>query len=137
MGVRPSGTVTFLFTDVEGSTRLWDEHPDAMRVALSRHDEILGSSVEAHGGFVFSTGGDGLAAAFERSVDAVEAAVEAQRALQAEAWPDPVVLGVRMGMHTGEAQERDRNYFWPAIEPGGAGDGRGPRWSDFGVESDR
>ena len=115
VGVWPSGTVTFLFTDVEGSTRLWDDHPDAMRVALARHDETLSSAVEAHRGFVFSTGGDGLAAAFERSVDAVEAAVEAQRGLQAEAWPDPVVLGVRMGVHTGEAQERDGNYFGPPL----------------------
>jgi class 3 adenylate cyclase len=64
--------VTFLFTDAEGSTRLWDEHPDAMPVALARHDEMLGSAVEAHGGFVFSTGGDGLGAAFQRSLDAVE-----------------------------------------------------------------
>ena len=60
----PSGTVTFLFTDIEGSTRLWEEHPDAMRDALARHDELLRQAIEAHGGYVFKTTGDGFHAAF-------------------------------------------------------------------------
>ena len=113
--VRPSGTVTFLFTDLEGSTPLWDAHPAVMQDALARHDEILRSAIAAHGGFIFSTGGDGLGAAFQRSIDAVRAAVDAQRALQAEPWPDTVELRVRMGAHTGEAQERDGNYFGSAV----------------------
>ena len=70
-------------------------------------DERTGKAVAAHDGFVFATGGDGLGAAFQRSVDAVDAAVEAQRALQSEVWPDPILLKTRMGIHTGEAQERD------------------------------
>ena len=113
--VLPSGTVTFLFTDLEGSTPLWDAHPAVMQDALARHDEILRSAIAAHGGFIFSTGGDGLGAAFQRSIDAVRAAVDVQRALQAEPWPDTVELRVRMGAHTGEAHERDGNYFGSAV----------------------
>jgi class 3 adenylate cyclase len=64
----PSGTVTFLFTDIEGSTRLWEERPDEMRAALARHDEILRATIEGNGGYVFATGGDGFAAAFARLV---------------------------------------------------------------------
>ena len=108
---RPSGTVTFLFTDIEGSTRLWEEFPGLMSVALARHDELLRLAVDSFGGFVFSTGGDGLAAAFGRAGDAVGAAVMAQRALLAEVWPDGVGLRVRMGLHTGECTERDGDYF--------------------------
>lgn len=77
----PSGTVTFLFTDIEGSTRLWDERPDSMRPALARHDELLRAAVEGHGGYVFSAAGDGVGVGFGRSIDAVSAAVAAQRAL--------------------------------------------------------
>ena len=113
--IPPSGTVTFLFTDIEGSTRLWDEHPVVMQSALARHDEILRAVIDAHGGFVFSTGGDGVGAAFQRAGDAVTAAIEAQRHLRGEAWPAPVVLRVRMGVHTGEAQERDGDYFGPPL----------------------
>ena len=109
---KPSGTVTFLFTDIEGSTRLWATEPDGMRVGLARHDAILRSAVEAHGGYVFSTGGDGLAAAFPRAGEAVIAALEAQTRLVAETWPrgsgDP---GRAMGIHPGEAEERDGDYF--------------------------
>ena len=70
----PSGTVTFLFTDLEGSTRLWEEHPELMRVALARHDAILRAAIDVHGGFLFSTDGDGVAAAFQRAGDAATAA---------------------------------------------------------------
>jgi predicted ATPase/class 3 adenylate cyclase len=111
----PSGTVTFLFTDIEGSTRLWDEHPDAMRVALARHDELLRAAIDAHGGFVFSSAGDGFAAAFQRSSDAVAAAVQSQIALGDQDWPEGAGLGVRMGLHSGEAEERDGNYFGPPV----------------------
>jgi predicted ATPase/class 3 adenylate cyclase len=112
---RPSGTVTFVFTDVEDSTRLWETAPAAMRDALARHDEILRTAMQSHGGHVFSTGGDGVAAAFSRAGDAVTAALDAQRGLQREQWPDGAELRVRMGMHTGEAQERDGDYFGPPV----------------------
>jgi class 3 adenylate cyclase len=112
---RPSGTVTFLFTDIEGSTRLWDANPDVMEDALARHDAILRDAIEIHGGSVFATGGDGVAAAFSRAGEAIAAAVEAQRSLLAEEWPDAVVLRVRMALHTGEAHERDGDYFGPPL----------------------
>ena len=112
---RPSGTVTFLFTDIEGSTRLWDEHPEEMREALARHDSILREAIVGHEGVVFSTGGDGVAAAFQRAGDAVAAAVAAQRSLQSESWPGATLLKVRMGLHTGETQERDGDYFGPPV----------------------
>ena len=110
MSGRPSGTVTFLFTDIQGSTSLWEQDPVAMRAALARHDAILGDAIGAHDGWVFSRGGDGLAAAFRRAGDAVEAAVDAQRALIAEAWPPPAQLRVRMGLDTGEVFESDGDY---------------------------
>jgi predicted ATPase/class 3 adenylate cyclase len=111
----PTGTVTFLFTDIEGSTALWESVPEGMRTALARHDELLRSAIEAHGGYVFQTAGDGVAAAFQRSADAVIAAVDAQRALQAEPWPEGAELRVRMGLHTGEADERDGDYLGPPL----------------------
>jgi class 3 adenylate cyclase len=98
----PSGVVTFLFTDVEGSTRRWEADADAMRVALATHDEVLGGAIEAHQGFLFSHTGDGVAAAFASPRSAVDAAVAAQRALE---------LPVRMGLATGEAELRDGDYF--------------------------
>ena len=114
----PTGTVTFLFTDVEGSTRLWQEHPDAMTTALARHDEILRGVIGEHDGYVFSTAGDAFAAAFGRAGAAVDAAMHSERALQAERWPDEIELRVRMGIHTGEAVERDGDYFGPALNRG-------------------
>jgi predicted ATPase/class 3 adenylate cyclase/DNA-binding CsgD family transcriptional regulator len=115
MAERPSGTVTFLFTDVEGSTGHWERHPAEMRPALAVHDEILRSVIEGAGGAVFATGGDGFAAAFGRADSAVAAAVEAQRALGGLNWPDGLVLRVRMGLHTGEGHERDGDFFGPAV----------------------
>ena len=109
------GTVTFLFTDIESSTRLWDEHPAEMQIAVERHDAIVREAIESGGGYVFSTAGDGLAAAFGRAGDALDAAVVAQRRLETEPWPEPVVISVRMGLHTGEAQERDGSYFGTAL----------------------
>ncbi len=73
----PTGTVTFLFTDIEGSTRLWQQHPDAMKGALSDHDRILSESINSHAGHTFSTAGDSFAAAFPRASDALSAAVDA------------------------------------------------------------
>ncbi len=111
----PSGTVAFLFTDIEGSTRLWDEHPDLMSAALERHDELLRTAIVDNGGYVFSTAGDAFSAAFSTPMMAVEAAVQAQRALQAETWPAAASIAVRMGLHLGSAQERDGDYFGPAL----------------------
>ncbi len=111
----PTGTVTFLFTDLEGSTRLWEEHPDAMRAALARHDEILRNAVEKREGVVVKTTGDGLHAAFAIAPDALAAAVDAQRALVAEDWLLPEPLKVRMGVHTGAAELRDGDYYGPAV----------------------
>jgi len=103
--------VTFLFTDIEGSTRLWDEHPDAMRAALERHDEILRSAFQAHGGYVFSTGGDGFGVAFARAGDALGAALASQAALASEPWPEGAVIRARMALHTGDVTERGGDYF--------------------------
>ncbi len=111
----PSGTVTFLFTDIEGSTRLWEEHPDAMRDALARHDESVREAIEAHGGYVVKTTGDGFHAAFSAADAGVSAAVAAQRALDAEGWPLPEPLRVRMGLHTGTASLRDGDYFGSSL----------------------
>ena len=106
----PSGTVTFLFTDIEGSTHLWEERPDEMRVWVAEDDALMRSSIAAHGGYVFATGGDGFAAAFGRAGDAVAAAGHAQGAL---VGVEPI--RVRMGINTGEAQERGGDYFGPPV----------------------
>ena len=111
----PSGTVTFLFTDIEGSTRLWETAPAEMRMALARHDEIVREAVQSGGGHVFSTGGDGFAVAFGRAGDAVLAAVKARRDLTAEPWAESTPIRVRIGVHTGEAVERNGDYFGPAV----------------------
>src|SRR4249919_3733800 len=100
--VAPSGAVTFLFTDIEGSTRRWEADADGMRVALAAHDGILRDAVEAHGGWLFKHTGDGVCAAFASPRSAVDAAVAAQRALE---------LPVRMGIATGEAELCDGDYF--------------------------
>ena len=111
----PSGTVTFLFTDLEGSTRLWEDYPDAMRDALARHDEILREAIGAHGGHVVKATGDGFHAAFRTAHDALGAAVDVQRSLSVEEWAETGALRVRMGIHTGESQERDGDYFGSAV----------------------
>jgi hypothetical protein len=90
----PSGTVTFLFTDVEGSTRLWEEYPEAMRPALARHDELLRAAVADHQGHVVKTTGDGFNAAFAMAADAVAAAIAAQLALSGESWAETGPLRV-------------------------------------------
>jgi predicted ATPase/class 3 adenylate cyclase len=98
----PSGVVTFLFTDVEGSTRRWESDAEAMRAALVVHDKVLRKAIEAHGGWLFKHTGDGVCAAFSSPKAAVDAAVAAQRALE---------LPVRMGLATGEAELREGDYF--------------------------
>ena len=111
----PSGTVTFLFTDVEGSTRLWESAPGPMRAAIARHDEIVRRAIERHDGYLFATGGDGFAIAFARAADAVRTATDAQADLSAELWPEETPIRVRMGLHTGEVEERDGDYFGRAV----------------------
>jgi class 3 adenylate cyclase len=103
----PSGTVTFLFTDLVASTRLWEEHPDAMKAALARHDEMLSDAIAAHGGYVVKMRGDGVHAAFHTARDALDAALDAQAALGGETWSEVVPILVRIGVHSGEAVERD------------------------------
>ena len=112
---QPSGTVTFLFSDIEGSTPLWDQHHDDMETATARHDAILQGVIEARGGYVFTTAGDEFAASFSRAADAIEAAVEIQSALAAEPFSATTPIRVRMGLHTGDAVERDGDYFGPAV----------------------
>ena len=97
---RPVGTVTFLFTDVEGSTRAWEAHPAETQTALKRHDEILAREIEAYNGaLILERGeGDSVFAVFARAADAVAAAVEIQRALRAQTWPTDVPMRVRMSI---------------------------------------
>jgi predicted ATPase/class 3 adenylate cyclase len=116
---RPSGIVTFLFTDIEGSTRRWEAHPAAMAVAIARHDALLHTTLTAHGGLVFKTTGDGCVAAFAVPEAAVAAAVAAQRVLTAEEW-DPAIapLRVRMGLHSGTTEARTGDYFGPPLNRG-------------------
>src|SRR5262245_28560088 len=99
----PTGTVTFLFTDIEGSSRLWEDHPHVMHEVLARHDEIVRSAIESHGGYVVKTTGDGFHAAFGTARDALAAALAAQQALAGEPAVQGVVVKARMGVHTGEA----------------------------------
>jgi predicted ATPase/class 3 adenylate cyclase/DNA-binding CsgD family transcriptional regulator len=104
----PSGTVTFLFTDIEESTRLWESMPADMAAAVRSHDITVRSAIERHGGYVFAAGGDGFCAAFSSAAEAVSAAVESQRELSSDGT---LPFAVRMGLHTGEAIERDDNYY--------------------------
>src|SRR5688572_5302091 len=99
----PSGTVTFLFTDIEGSTKLSQQYRDAMPALLARHNQILHQAIEAHNGYVFQVVGDSFAAAFHSASDALNAALDAQRNLHHESWT-PALIKVRMGIHTGAAQ---------------------------------
>ena len=112
---QPSGTVTFLFTDIEGSTRLWEQHSEPMRAALARHDAILRQAIEQNNGHVFKTVGDAFCAAFATATEALKAALAGQQALQAETWPEPVTIKVRMALHTGVAEQRDDDYFGPPL----------------------
>jgi predicted ATPase/class 3 adenylate cyclase len=111
----PSGTVTFLFTDIEGSTRLWQEDETAMREAVARHDRLLGDAISDYGGVVFSTTGDGLAVAFQTASAALCCGVEAQRRLSQQRWGTVRPVRVRVGLHTGEAEMREGDYFGTAV----------------------
>ncbi|MCH7904489.1 MAG: tetratricopeptide repeat protein [Armatimonadetes bacterium] len=111
MGDMPAGTVTFLFTDIEGSTLLWQDQPGAMGRALERHDMILRSCIEDRGGYVFTTVGDAFCAAFQSAGAAVNAAIAVQLALKEEEWPQEAAIRVRAALHTAEAICRDGDYF--------------------------
>jgi len=107
----PSGTVTFLFTDIQGSTRLWAHNPQTMGPAIARHETILRAVITASGGVVFKMVGDAIYAAFASALDAVRAAVDGQRAIAAEPWGTSTALHVRMALHSGVVEERDGDYF--------------------------
>jgi predicted ATPase/class 3 adenylate cyclase len=110
-----SGTLTFLFTDLEGSTRRWEQAPDAMKAALERHDAILGAAVAGADGQVVKTTGDGMMAVFASAADALGACLTAQRDLADEPWGETGALRVRMGLHAGEAATRTGDYFGPVV----------------------
>lgn len=107
----PTGTVTFLFTDIEGSTRLWDRFGSQMEVPLARHDGIVRQTVEALGGHIFKTGGDAFYAAFSTPGLALEAAIKTQEALSLEHWPSDLRISVRIALHTGATEFRQMDYF--------------------------
>jgi predicted ATPase/class 3 adenylate cyclase len=107
----PQGTVSFLFTDIVGSTRLWEKFPASMSVALARHDTLVRQAAQAYDGYIFKTVGDAFCVAFNTARDALGAAIQAQRKLGAEDWGELGPLLVRMGLHTGSAEFRDGDYF--------------------------
>ena len=115
MASPPTGTVTFLFTDIEGSTKLWQRDAEAMQDALARHDAILYRVIKEHDGYVFKTVGDAFCCAFATATDALEATLKVQQALFAEDWSVEGGVRVRMALHTGVAEERDEDYFGPPV----------------------
>src|SRR3954453_17041432 len=117
MAELPSGTVTFLLTDVEGSTALWEEAPEAMRAALARHDALFDDAVREYRGVHIRPRGEGDSrfAVFDAASNAVAAALAIQRAFAAEQWPTPRSIKVRIGVHTGEAELRDGDYYGSVV----------------------
>jgi class 3 adenylate cyclase len=115
MTVPPTGTVTFLFTDIQGSTAMWERDAKRMQLALARHDEIMKNTVSTHGGHVFKMIGDACCAAFSSALDALEAALAAQKAIFSESWDERSRVRVRMALHTGGVEERDGDYFGPPV----------------------
>ena len=112
----PTGDVTFLFTDIEGSTALWDRSPEAMTESLAEHDRRINSIVDGHNGYVFTTAGDSFAVAFQTAVEAVAAALEVQLAFLEPAAT--LALKVRIGVHSGVATVRSGDYFGAAVNRG-------------------
>ncbi len=108
---RPSGNITFLFTDIERSSQLWETHPQTMGRALAQHDRLVRGAIEEFHGHVFKTVGDAFCVAFNGALDGARAAVEAQRRLAAAPWEETGPLRVRMALHSGEAEEREGDYF--------------------------
>src|SRR6476469_333789 len=115
MVTTPTGTVTFLFTDIEGSTARWERHGAWMAAAHARHEAILRAAITAHGGWTYKQIGDAFQAAFQTAPAALAAAVAAQQALAAEPWSEPGPLSVRMALHTGTAEERADDYVGPLL----------------------
>src|SRR5689334_9443963 len=113
----PSGTVTFLFTDIEGSTRLWEQHPQAMEVALARHDALAEALLPQYQGTLVKQRGEGdsLFAVFAHATDGVAAAAALQQHLCREPWPAEAALRVRMALHTGDAVVRQGDYFGASV----------------------
>jgi predicted ATPase/class 3 adenylate cyclase len=111
----PTGIVTFLFTDIEGSTRLWEKNPAEMTIALARHEALVREAAVAHSGHVFKTVGDAFCIVFANPADAVGAAVDAQRALIREQWATPTPIVVRMAAHTGSSEARNGDYLGPPV----------------------
>ena len=114
----PTGTVTFLLTDIEGSTKLWEAGADEMAASVARHYELLEAAISLHAGFrpVEQGEGDSVVGAFSKASDALAAALDAQRAFAAEPWPEDGEVRVRAALHTGEIRLRDAgNYFGPTI----------------------
>ncbi|MCH2516788.1 MAG: tetratricopeptide repeat protein [Dehalococcoidia bacterium] len=113
----PTGVITYLFTDLEGSTQLWQEHPGEMSGVLARHDELLTSVIEEHGGMVVRSRGEGdsLFAVFVRARDAAAAACAVQQAILKEPWPLELSIKVRMALHTGESELREHDYYGPVV----------------------
>jgi len=111
----PTGTVTFLFSDIEGSTQRWEMHREAMKAAVARHEELMSAAIAQHGGYIFKIMGDAFCAAFPSAPQAVRAAIDAQRALTSEDFSAVGGVHVRMGLHTGFSEERNGDYFGPAV----------------------
>ncbi len=111
----PTGEVTFLFSDIEGSTQRWEAHYDAMKAAVARHEQLVSASIQRHGGHVFKTVGDAFCAAFQSAAEAVAAACDAQRLLAEEDFSSVGGLRVRMAVHTGRAEERSADFFGPTV----------------------
>lgn len=111
----PSGTVTFVFSDIEGSTQRWDADRQAMQAAVRRHDLLMREAIESNGGYIFKTIGDAFCAAFPSSEQALAATLQAQRGIGAEEWSEVGGLRVRFAIHTGIADERDNDYFGPTV----------------------
>jgi class 3 adenylate cyclase len=113
----PTGTLTYLFTDVEGSTYLWEQYPEQMRSAMIRHDAIIESCIAQADGFVVRPRGEGDSrfAVFCRATEAISAAASIQRGLADEPWTIPIPLRIRIAMHTGEADMREGDYYGSAV----------------------
>jgi len=111
----PTGTVTFLFSDIEGSSQRWERNREAMKTAVARQEQLVSAAVTTHGGYLFKSLGDAFCVAFATAPKAVSAAIEAQRALAKEDFSGVDGIRVRMGLHTGYADERNADYFGPAV----------------------
>src|SRR5947209_803988 len=111
----PTGTITFLFTDIEGSTKRWERFPEEMQEAFAHHEAILRHAIEANGGYAYKMIGDAFQAAFPTAAQALAAALDGQRSLYSEAWGKVGELRVRMALHTGVTEVREDDYVGPVL----------------------